>query len=127
MPERIAGLQRDHRGYPVPWFVVWLDEHEQPVAPGEGRAEFRVLAPGAIRDAVRGACWICGQRMGRHMTFVIGPMCAVNRTSADPPSHHDCATYAARACPFLARPQARRRENAMPGESVEPAGTMIKR
>jgi hypothetical protein len=127
MPKRIAALPRDHRGYPVPWFVVWLDADDRPLPRGEGRPDFRVIMPDALDEAIRGACWICGHRLGRYQTFVIGPMCAVNRNSAEPPSHHDCATYAARACPFLARPHARRRENAMPGEAVEPAGVAIKR
>jgi hypothetical protein len=56
-------------------------------------------------------------------------MCAVNRTSAEPPSHRDCADYSARACPFLARPHARRREQGMPDEmkQAEVPGIMLKR
>jgi hypothetical protein len=127
MPERIARLPRDHRGYPVPWFVAWLDADGAPVEIGHGTPDFRVIRPGAMASALRGACWICGGRLGANRTFVIGPMCAVNRNSAEPPSHHACAHYAARACPFLARPHARRRENAMPGEAVEAPGIMLRR
>lgn len=127
MPARIASLPRDHRGYPVPWFVVWFDPNERPVARGEGVPDFRVVMPGALQAAINGACWICGGKIGRNQTFVIGPMCAVNRNSAEPPSHHECADYSARACPFLSRPHARRRENAMPGEATEAAGIMLSR
>jgi len=47
---------------------------------------------------------------------VIGPMCAVNRVSGEPPSHLACAEFSARACPFLSRPAAERREAGLPDE-----------
>jgi len=25
LPLAMRGLPRDHRGYPVPWFVAWVD------------------------------------------------------------------------------------------------------
>lgn len=119
MPPRIARLDVDGRGYPVPWFVATVD----------GRPDFRVVKPGAVMEAVRAPrCWICGQLLlDTRVAYVIGPMCAVNRTSAEPPSHRDCARYAARACPFLARPHARRRDTGLPGDAAGPAGTMIRR
>ena len=54
-------------------------------------------------------------------------MCAVNRTSAEPPSHYDCAFYAAQACPFLTQPRMRRNEKDIPEDTREPAGIMLKR
>ena len=118
MPGAIAALPRNKVGYPVPWFVAWID----------WTPDFRVIAPGKLEDATRfDLCWICGTRRGRHGSFVIGPMCAVNHISAEPPSHHDCAVYAAKACPFLANPGMKRRENHMPDGTVKPAGTMIPR
>ena len=53
-------------------------------------------------------CWICGGQLGRYLAFAIGPMCAVNRISSEPPAHLACATFAAEACPFLSRPLAKR-------------------
>jgi hypothetical protein len=120
MPARIARLPRDptRPQFPVPWFVVWID----------GKPDFRVVKPGAVADALRSRrCWICGGSLGRHVAYVIGPMCAVNRVSAEPPSHRDCAIYAAQACPFLARPHMRRREHGMPEQVIVPAGIAIKR
>jgi hypothetical protein len=118
IPKGIAALPVD-RGYPVPWFVGWVDD----------KPDFRVIRPGGVRDAVKGdLCWICGRPLflGRR-AYVIGPMCAVNRVSAEPPSHIICADWSARACPFLTRPHARRREAGMPEDGVAPAGTMIRR
>lgn len=111
MPDRIAALPV-HRGYPVPWFVVWLDgDPPEPVAVGQGEPDFRIIAPDApLRAHTERRCWVCGKTMGAYKAFVIGPMCAVNRTSAEPPSHHGCAVWSARACPFLSRPHAKRRE-----------------
>jgi len=118
VPARIAKLPLNKAGYPVPWFVAYID----------GEPDFRVIAPGTIERAMaRRLCWICGERMtGPTSAFVIGPMCAVNRISAEPPSHRDCAEFAAKACPFLANPKKRRREGNKP-EHDEPPGTMITR
>lgn len=128
MPERIARLPLDHRGYPVPWFVAWVDGEGNPVSPGEGTADFRVIAPDRISDAVTfSQCWICGQRTGANVAYVIGPMCAVNRVSSEPPSHRDCAIFAAIACPFLTRPHAKRREAGLPEDALDPAGFALKR
>jgi len=117
MPHRIARLPRNKVGYPVPWFIAWPD----------GQPDFRLIRPDGIRDAVRDErCWICGQHRGANAAFVIGPMCAVNRVSAEPPSHRDCAIYAARACPFLTTPTMRRRPD-LPDGVTAPAGQFITR
>lgn len=120
MPERIARLPRDRRGYPVPKFVHWQD----------GVPMFPVVVPEYMKNCVRrNACWICGDQLGRHKVFVIGPMCCVNRVSAEPPSHYECAQFAALNCPFLARPLAKRTVDPAAVEMplVRPPGVMIER
>lgn len=118
MPRRVAALARDRHGRPVPFFVAWID----------GEPDFRVADPQAYRAAVRdGACWICGESQGGYRTFVIGPMCVVNRTSSEPPGHTDCAEFSAKACPFLARPDMRRRPAGLPEGSEPAGGEMIER
>jgi len=117
MPKSIAALPRDDRGYPCPWFISWID----------GKPEFRVADGRKWSIAVREKrCWVCGEPIGksRHV-FVIGPMCAVNRTTAEPPCHPACAEFSAKACPFLSMPKAKRRDANMPEESQDPAGIMI--
>jgi hypothetical protein len=118
------------RGYPVPWFVAWLDEDGKPLPRGQGTPDFRVLAPLAREQAIEESlCWICGERMSPRVAyaFVAGPMCAVNRTSAEPPSHIVCADWSARACPFLARPHMIRREAGKPEDAIPAPGTMLMR
>lgn len=118
IPDRIAALPRDHRGYPVPWFVGWID----------GKPEFRLADSRKLSRAIeRRVCWVCGHKLGPTGTFTIGPMCAVNRISSEPPSHRECAEWSARACPFLTNPAQSRRDGGLPAESVSPGGEMILR
>lgn len=120
MPGRIALLPTDKHHRPVPWFVAFID----------GVPDFRVIRPGGIQAALRfKLCWVCGGPFVRQQdrAFTIGPMCAVNRVSAEPPSHKDCAVYSATACPFLTTPNMIRRDRHKPAEAVVPAGISIPR
>ena len=118
LPKRIQSLPVDERGFPVPWFVAWVD----------GKPEFRAMDGRKWSLAVeKKLCWVCGQPLGSRFTFVVGPMCGVNRISAEPPSHRDCAEFSAKACPFLTMPKMIRRENHMPENIHNPGGVMIRR
>lgn len=125
MPNRMKGLKRDSAGRPVPFFVEWID----------GVPDFRIMSAKNYRRAImESLCWVCGSRLLKHQgrpigSFVAGPMCLVNRTSAEPPAHADCAEWSAKACPFLNNPAKVRREGHMPeGVSLEnQAGIMIAR
>lgn len=118
MPPRMRRLPLDKHNRPVPWFVTWFD----------GVPDFRVADPVKMREAHRlKLCWVCGQARGAHLGFVLGPMCGINRTTSEPPAHVDCATYSARACPFLSNPAMRRRDRNLPAEYVEAAGMPIAR
>jgi hypothetical protein len=117
MPKGIRYLPRNSAGVPVPWVVAWFD----------GKPDFRIIGPNKITIAINvRLCWLCGKKMNRREgTFTIGPMCAVNRTTAEPPSHWECAEYAAQVCPFLVNPQKQRRETNRPPDAQQPAGEMI--
>ena len=118
IPAKIKKLPVNKDLYPVPWFVAWID----------GVPDFRVIGPRKMQDAVQmRLCWICGEPLGGWMAFVIGPMCAINRTSSEPPSHKDCAVFAAKACPFLANPERPRRISNLPEGREDPAGIAIDR
>lgn len=102
LPSRLQKLPVDRRGYPVPWFVSWVN----------GEPEFRAMdAEKFVRAVKERRCWVCGDTLGVHLSFLIGPMCALNRTNAEPPCHHECAVWSARNCPFLSRPHMVRRED----------------
>jgi hypothetical protein len=61
------------------------------------------------------------------MSFVIGPMCTITRTTSEPPSHRACAEFAVTACPFLTQPKMTRSPRAKPEEAEEPAGVHLTR
>lgn len=115
MPEAIEALPRDRRGYPVPWFVSW------PIA--RRAADFVAVEPRMVVTAIKHrVCWVSGQKLGRTATFVLGPMCAVNRLSAEPPSLPECAEWSAMNCPFLSDPA--RGRASRPGHEHAP-GLMV--
>lgn len=84
-PDRIRKLAI-YRGFPVPWFVDWV-----PASQDGGTVlipEFRAMDGEKLVAAInQRLCWVCGEGLGKFMTFVAGPMCGINRTSAEPPSH----------------------------------------
>jgi hypothetical protein len=118
LPSRLAKLPLDHRGYPVPWFVAWKED---------GTPEFRAMDVKKFTRAIRERrCWVCGEPLGKYLAFVIGPMCAVNRTSAEPPCHYDCATWSAMHCPFLSRPKMVRREDDFSAQSPKGEASIMR-
>lgn len=129
MPKRIRKLPVSPEGYPTPWFVQWFKDGE-PCAWTEDGAmpDFRVIDARKWNLAIRNKqCWVCGEQMGVNRAFVIGPMCVVNRVTSEPPCHLDCATFAARACPFLTKPRMRRNEKGLPEQRIEAPGYTIDR
>lgn len=127
IPERILKLPI-HRGFPVPYFVAWLDDDERAMPRGQGTPDFRILFPGVVEDCLRhDKCWVCGGMMllTRERSFLVGPMCVVNRTSAEPGGHHECMEWSAKGCPFMSRPKARRR--GITTETVPAPGKMLAR
>ena len=119
LPERMRKLPIDKRGFPVPAFVEYVN----------GEPDFRIMSRDHWRRCIRDRrCWVCGEKLGANFAFVIGPMCAINRTSSEPPSHRECAVWSAKNCPFLARPHMRRREDGLTDLGrVNVAGCMIER
>ena len=117
LPERMRDLPIDARGYPVPFFVHWIN----------GEPEFRGMdGEKWLRCVKEKLCWVCGSRLGVYNTFAVGPMCGITRTSSEPPSHMPCARWSARNCPFLSRPHMRRREDEVTDAGTF-AGYMVKR
>ncbi|MEV8325798.1 hypothetical protein [Kitasatospora sp. NPDC056731] len=121
MPERVGERPRDDRGYPVPAITPWRG----------GEPQF------ALTDHVRSAncalerlCSVCGGFMARGPVWrvvgaaesaAIGAALAEGRPyrnlapTMEGPGHRACMLYAAMVCPYLARPNARRRAAAHGG------------
>lgn len=117
LPAMMRHLPISDKGYPILYFVDYLD----------GKPDFRVMDMVKFVAAVKEhRCWVCGLKLGKLYAFVSGPMCGISTTSAEPPSHAECAIYSAMACPFLTLPKSKRREANLP-EGGKSAGDMIKR
>lgn len=117
MPPRIAARPVSITGFPVPWFAAYVD----------GVPDLRVADMAKMARAHRQhLCWVCGEKLGNVFAFLLGPMCIINRTISEPPSHRDCAVYSALACPFLSKPRMRRNEKDLPEGFTDPEG-MVKR
>ena len=108
-PLRIRKLPVDKRGYPVPYFAFSVN----------GEPDHRIRDQRKFVRCVReNRCWICGEPLGKFLAFLIGPMCTINRISAEPPSHRECAEWAVRGgCPFLSNPKQHRREAGRPEDA----------
>jgi hypothetical protein len=118
LPPRMRKLAMDHRGFPVPWFVAWIN----------GTPDFRVIDTPKMGRAIREKrCWTCGEPLGQYKAFIIGPMCAINRVIREPPSHRECAVFSAQACPFLSKPRMRRNEKNLPENYAKAAGFGLQR
>lgn len=101
---RIARLPIDDRGYPVPFFVKYID----------GKPDFRVIDQEKfIRCVKEKICWVCGERLHTRFAFTLGPMCCMTRTNSEPPQHIDCSEWSVRGCPFMTKPHMVRREDEM--------------
>ena len=126
-PARLNHLATDHRGFIVPWFVQWFKDGKGS-AYGEGEPDFRCADERKFHRALKEKrCWVCGDKLGVHLAFVIGPMCAVNKVTSEPPCHLECAEYSVRICPFLSRPRMRRNEHDLPEQRIEAPGVHLKR
>ncbi len=116
VPPRLVSRPRDRHGRVVPFFVAYVN----------GEWDFRVVDPNRLHDCLRFKwCWQCGKPMGGNSVFVVGPMCTVNRVSAEPPSHMDCSLYSVQVCPFLTKPQMRRRDAPEGVPLEDPPGVFI--
>jgi hypothetical protein len=101
IPRRMVTRPRDVRGFPIP-YVQFIATNGEP--------DFRILDHGAVLRCLTGRrCALCGLPMGRHVYFIGGPLCEANGFFYDPPMHKDCAEFALRACPHIARIKGRYR------------------
>jgi hypothetical protein len=95
IPERMAKLDRDHRGYPIP-YVVFRDT--------DGTPHFTINDEIKVtRCKTHHICPICGRELLRGRWFLGGPMSAFHPRGAyiDPPLHHECMRFAVQTCPYL--------------------------
>ncbi|MFN9925388.1 MAG: hypothetical protein ACK53I_00440 [Phenylobacterium sp.] len=115
-PPAIARLPVDHRGFPVPFFAARI----------HGKPDHRVVDPTRVGPAIaRNLCWICADPLSDDRAYVMGPLAAFNRVTAEPAGHWDCGCFAASACPFLTQPRMRRSHKGLEAVELTPPGGMV--
>ena len=102
IPKELSHLKTDKRGYPIPYFVSWVN----------GEPEFRFIDAARIKMIIdKKVCHICGLKLNKDYNYVIsGPIGYSNRVSSDACMHRVCAEFSLRACPHLYMQKAERRE-----------------
>lgn len=113
VPKSMRTLERDARGYPIPWIVL-RDK--------TGAPQFTINESRLVSDCLtKRLCAICGKRISGGFWFVGGSRAFLHERGAflDPPTHMECAEYALRVCPFLA---ARRYDGRIDDHKLKPGG-----
>lgn len=99
IPRRMSAMQKDPRGYPIP-FIVLRDVNNEPhFAANDARKQLRCL--------FEKRCPICGSKLDKLMWFAGGPRSAFSEHGVyiDTAMHHECMEYAMQVCPYLAIPK----------------------
>ena len=98
IPRRMRALQRDKRGYPVPYTVLRDLDNCPHFAVNNSERQAR-----CVREK---RCSICGGKIERELWLVGGPLSAFHPAGAyrDPAMHYECMAYALQVCPYLAMP-----------------------
>jgi hypothetical protein len=101
IPERLAHLPLDERGFPIPYFI--------PIV--HGKPEFRFAdSKKKIHCRNYKKCWICGKRLlAGKFWFITGPKGLKNRTVSDEAMHEECARFSLKVCPHMFYEKAERR------------------
>lgn len=117
IPDRMKHRPIDHRGFPVPWFVSNKTH--------AGLWDFVHVDPARLETAYRrGLCTLSGEPLGKFVSFVVGPMCIINRVAAEPPCIPQLGKWAAQVCPFLSQPLAKRPKHD-PAADANVPGVMV--
>ena len=95
IPHKMRALQKDARGYPIP-YVVLRDSDGTPI--------FTANDVNRVDKARRERrCGICGTKIAGLLWFLGGPKSAFHEHGCyiDGGMHHECMQYAVRVCPYL--------------------------
>lgn len=103
IPKELSHLKIDKRGYPIPYFVSWVN----------GEPEFRYMDHKRLMMIIeKKLCHICGIKLPKdYFYFISGPVGLQNKVSSDAAMHRICAEFSLKACPHLYLQKAERREN----------------
>jgi len=117
IPKELSHLKIDSRGYPIPYFVSYIN----------GKPEFRFIQPERIMMIIeRKVCHICGKPLPKDFCyFISGPMGLQNRISTDAGMHRVCAEFSLIACPHLFFQKSERRHNDALAQTIDKGRAII--
>lgn len=117
IPDAIAKLPTDERGYPVPWVSMWMpDDDDDPTGHtrwdevhgsvvdcscviGEGTARLGRICPSRqLRGTLERICGTCGTHIDGWCCW---PVDNVGGKITEAPNHPECMAYSLSTCPFL--------------------------
>ena len=107
LPERMAHLALDERGYPIPYFAMHVN----------GKVDFRYSDP-KKKEICRKykKCWICGGFLySNDFWMITGPIGRRNHTVSDEPMHEECARFSLAVCPHMLFLKAERKTDLFEG------------
>jgi hypothetical protein len=118
VPERVKALPMDERGYPIPFFAAIID----------GKPDLRVSSgKKALRCNDELLCWVCGEKLNNQSCFIGGPKSNASGMYSDGPMHRNCAEFSLQVCPYLALPNAKRREKDLPESAKMADGATLEK
>jgi hypothetical protein len=98
LPELMQGMEKDHRGFPVPYNVARTLVDNVP--------RFQVNDERRTEECIeKKLCTICGNPLSRDNLWLVGgPISAFHPMGAfmDSPMHKCCLDYALQVCPYMA-------------------------
>jgi hypothetical protein len=104
MPERIAKLPKEERGYPITYIAAFID----------GKPDLGIQDYAKVLSCVREwRCHVCGEKMGKLGYFIAYDPVPKRPRFLDPAIHKECALYSLKVCPYLANPSAKHRSSKM--------------
>jgi hypothetical protein len=112
VPDQMKHLERDERGYPIPYIVLRDNDNKPHFTINDIRK--------VERCKTADVCAICGKGLFRGRWFVGGPGSALHPNGAyiDPPLHHECMQFALQTCPYLISAKYTKR---IDGKTLDPA------
>jgi hypothetical protein len=98
IPERMAHLPLDHRGYPIFYIAMRTPDGKVLFTANDDRKQREVAA--------LDLCEVCGQKLLKKRWFIGGPLSALHPHGSyiDAPMHDECAHYSLNVCPWLSAP-----------------------
>lgn len=97
IPPKMSNLDKDGRGYPIPWNVLRDEKTNRPYFTINDDSKY-------VQSIKERTCAICGSELADDMWFVGGVKSAFHNQGVfiDSPVHYECGNYSLKVCPYLA-------------------------